>query len=174
MVQSEIKEDRQYLNNLTPRVAASVHLPVIVFIHGGGFTQGAGAVAICDGTNLAAKGAVVTINYSLGVFGFLAYPELTSESTHRNFGNHCLLDHIAALQRVRSHHQPVFTYFFARGIPWPAHPEFGALHTGEIPYFFLNLKILDRPWEKIDHALEAGLLPTSSTLRRGVIQMGVV
>jgi len=46
--------------------------------------------------------------------------------------------------RVKSHHQPVFTYYFDRAIPWPQHPEFGAFHTGEIPYFFLNLEMLIR------------------------------
>jgi para-nitrobenzyl esterase len=356
MVQNEISEDCLYLNIWTPKVGAWAHLPVIVFIHGGGFTEGAGAVAIYDGANLAAKGAVVvTINYRLGVFGFLAYPELTAESIHHSSGNYGLLDQIAALQwvksniaayggdprnvtiwgqsagafsvgaliaspvatglfhhamadsglgfaslpmlnlseaelngikftaehhaaslkelralpaesmlpdpndhtvgalrfslivdgwilpdtpndmnargndndvavltgyqaedpalflppiksladyhrmvqkrygsmaaefeklypatkenditkvmlissqdrdrvsmfmwareRVRSHHQPVFTYFFDRGIPWPAHPEFGAFHTGEIPYFFLNLKLLDRPWKREDYTL---------------------
>ncbi len=356
MVQNEISEDCLYLNIWTPRVGASVHLPVIVFIHGGGFTEGAGAVAIYDGTHLAAKGAVVvTINYRLGVFGFFAHPELTAESAHHSSGNYGLLDQIAALQwvrtniaafggdprnvtiwgqsagafsvgaliasplaaglfhhaqadsglgfaslpmlnlseaeqngikfamqhhaaslkelralpaesmlpdpndqvdgalrfspivdgwilpdtpnhmnargndndvavitgyqagdpalffhpipsladyhrmireqygdmaaefdrlypvtkeseirnvmlisgqdrdrvsmfmwareRVRSHHQPVYTYFFDRAIPWPAHPEFGAFHSGEIPYFFVNLKLLDRPWEKEDYTL---------------------
>ena len=58
-----------------------------------------------------------------------------------------------ASTRAKSHHQPVFTYYFDRGIPWPQHPEFGAFHTGEIPYFFLNLKMLDRPWENQDFTL---------------------
>jgi para-nitrobenzyl esterase len=58
-----------------------------------------------------------------------------------------------ASARAKSHHQPVYTYFFDRAIPWPQHPEFGAFHTGEIPYFFLNLKKLDRPWESQDTQL---------------------
>jgi para-nitrobenzyl esterase len=58
-----------------------------------------------------------------------------------------------ASERSKSHRQPVFTYFFDRGIPWPRHPEFGAFHTGEIPYFFLNQKMLDRPWETVDFIL---------------------
>lgn len=356
MVQNEVSEDCLYLNIWTPKVGAVIHLPVIVFIHGGGFSEGSGAIEIYDGTNLAAKGAVVvTINYRLGVFGFLSYPGLTAESAHHSSGNYGLLDQIAALkwvkaniaafggdphnvtiwgqsagafsvgaliaspvaaglfqhaqadsglgftslpmlnlnaaeqngikfaaehhaaslkqlralsaesllpdpndhmagalrfspivdgwilpdtpnnmnakgddndvpvitgyqagdsalffqpiqsldeyhqllqkrygqmasefeklypvtkdddirkvmlasgqdrdrvsmflwasERVKSHHQPVFTYFFDRAIPWPAHPEFGAFHTGEIPYFFLNLKLLDRPWEKEDDTL---------------------
>jgi para-nitrobenzyl esterase len=356
MVQNQVNEDCLYLNVWTPSVDASANLPVLVFIHGGGFSEGSGAIEMYWGTNLAASGAVVvTINYRLGVFGFLAHPELTAESEHHASGNYGLLDQITALQwvkrniaqfggdphrvtiwgqsagafsvaaliasplaaglfqgaqadsgigfagipmenlsnaeqsglqfaiehhaasikelrtlpadallpdpngemaggihfapivdgwilpsspkemntkgndndvpvvtgyqagdaplffpkihtlddyrqmvlkrygdmaaefeqlypvtkddnikdvmviagqernrvsmflwastRVKSHSQPVFTYYFDRAIPWPQHPEFGAFHTGEIPYFFLNLKMLDRPWEKADFAL---------------------
>jgi para-nitrobenzyl esterase len=58
-----------------------------------------------------------------------------------------------ASARATNHHQPVYTYFFDRGIPWPQHPEFGAFHGSELPYFFLNLDKLDRPWEPIDRDL---------------------
>ena len=44
----------------------------------------------------------------------------------------------------------VYTYFFDRVLPWPAHPEFGAFHTSEVPYVFQTLDRLDRPWEPID------------------------
>jgi len=47
----------------------------------------------------------------------------------------------------------VYTYYFDRPIPWPAHPEFGAFHTAEVPYVFRSLKFLDRPWEKTDYRL---------------------
>jgi para-nitrobenzyl esterase len=47
----------------------------------------------------------------------------------------------------------VYTYYFDRAIPWPAHPEFGAFHSGEIPYFFNTLNRLPRPWEAIDRKL---------------------
>ena len=47
----------------------------------------------------------------------------------------------------------VYTYYFDRPIPWPAHPEFGAFHTSELPYVFRTLKVLDRPWEKTDYQL---------------------
>ena len=43
-----------------------------------------------------------------------------------------------------------YMYFFNRGIPWPEHPEFGAFHTGEVPYVFNNLKMLDRPFTEVD------------------------
>jgi len=47
----------------------------------------------------------------------------------------------------------IYTYFFDRAIPWPAHPEFGAFHSGEIPYFFQTLGRLNRPWEPADRRL---------------------
>ncbi|MGC2161258.1 MAG: carboxylesterase family protein [Silvibacterium sp.] len=350
LVQNQVSEDCLYLNVWTARTATNANLPVIVFIHGGGFVEGSGAIAVYDGTHLARTGAVVvTINYRLGVFGFLAYPGLTAESRHHSSGNYALLDQIAALkwvqgnirafggdphrvtiwgqsagafsvgallaspeakglfqraqadsglgivslpvpslavaeqeglrfaaehhanslselraisaedllpgpgdhflrfepivdgwvlpaapnalnrsggdndvpvitgyqandgwlfsppihsaadydalvrrlygsmsgefervypasslaqmqqtivesnrdrdrvsmflwasERMQHHKGPVYTYFFDRGIPWPQHPEFGAFHTGEIPYFFRNLDALDRPWEPVD------------------------
>jgi len=353
MVQNAVSEDCLYLNVWTPRLGADAKLPTIVFIHGGAFIEGSGAVEVYRGEPLAARGAVVvTINYRLGVFGFLAHPELSAESEHHVSGNYGLLDQIAALEwvraniaqfggdpgrvtiwgqsagaasvgdlvasplaaglfsraqadsglgahgfpmaslhdaeangvkfaaehhaasieelrampaaallpgpgwgpllyapivdgwvlpdspvamnakgtdndvplitgfqagdstmfspradtldayrqmvgklygemaaeferlypvskaedikaalaqsghersrvsmylfasaRARSHHQPVYTYFFDRGIPWPQHPEFGAFHSGELPYFFLNLGVLQRPWEKEDFEL---------------------
>ena len=58
-----------------------------------------------------------------------------------------------ASRRGSNHHAPVFTYYFDRAIPWPQHPEFGAFHSGELPYFFLNLRVMDRPWEKQDRDL---------------------
>ncbi|MFT4114980.1 carboxylesterase/lipase family protein [Silvibacterium sp.] len=354
LVHNQVSEDCLYLNVWTPNRSASANLPVVVYIHGGGFVEGSGAVKIYDGTNLASTGlVVVTINYRLGIFGFFAHPELAAESPHHAAGNYGLMDQIAALhwvqanirnfggdpQRVtiwgqsagafsvgallispeakglfagamadsglslgnfpmkdrtaaeaegtkfaadhhaaslrdlraisaedllkaqqqaghfapdidgwvlpappselaRNHagsdvpvitgyqandgllftpamhtaadyeslahkrygsfadeylrlypaasepeitkataeasrdrdrvsmylwavnrgqsaHSPVFTYYFDRGIPWPQHPEFGAFHTGEIPYFFRNFNLLDRPWQNADHSVSA-------------------
>lgn len=93
-------EDCLYLNVWTPEKAAK--LPVIVWIHGGGYFGGTGAQAGNDGTNLAKRGAVVvTVNYRLGVFGFFSHPELTAESPDRASGNQGILDQIAALRWVR-------------------------------------------------------------------------
>jgi len=353
MTQLPVSEDCLYLNVWTPQVSSRASLPVIVFIHGGGFSGGAGSIQIYDGTNLASTGVVVvTINYRLGVFGFFAYPGLAAESPHHASGNYGLMDQLAALRWVRgnirnfggdparvtiwgqsagafsvlaltasplgaglferaqadsgagivalpmpslqeaeqagvkyaeahhagtleqlrakpaadllpaagdfsarffpdidgwvlpaspqelsdrgadndvpfttgyqandgllfkppvhsvaeyedwaqqqfgdlaaeflrlypaaaaeevtpameasdrdrdrvsmnlwavrrtaNHHAPIFTYFFDRAIPWPQHPEFGAFHTGEIPYFFRNLDLLDRPWTPVDHTV---------------------
>jgi para-nitrobenzyl esterase len=47
----------------------------------------------------------------------------------------------------------IYTYFFDRAIPWPAHPEFGAFHTGEVPYVFRTIDRLNRPWEPVDRTL---------------------
>ncbi len=55
-----------------------------------------------------------------------------------------------ASQRSTTHKSPVYIYYFDRAVPWPAHPEFGAFHSGELPYTFGNLKIFDRPWEPVD------------------------
>jgi para-nitrobenzyl esterase len=353
LTHNQVSEDCLFLNVWTPRVASSAPLAVVVYIHGGGFTEGSGGVEIYDGEHLAQTGLlVVTINYRLGVFGFFAHPDLTAESAHHSSGNYALLDQIAALQWVKenirafggdpsrvtiwgqsagafsvqdllasplaaglfhramadsgiglaslpmqkleaaektgtqfatshhaaslkelralpatdllgapnamgmrfgpivdgwvlpasprelgergadndvpvitgyqandgmlfsprlkdvadyeamskrqygdmaadfaklypattldqakemmaqsirdrdrvsmylwasrrqaNHHQPVFTYFFTRAVPWPQHPEFGAFHSGELPYFFLNLDHMDRPWQPVDRDL---------------------
>jgi para-nitrobenzyl esterase len=47
----------------------------------------------------------------------------------------------------------IYTYFFDHPIPWPAHPEFGAFHTSEVPYIFETIKLLDRPWQPADFRL---------------------
>jgi para-nitrobenzyl esterase len=76
--------------------------PVMVWIHGGGFYGGTASQPDFDGRVLAKEGVVVvTINYRLGVFGFLAHPELTSESENKVSGNYGLLDQIAALRWVK-------------------------------------------------------------------------
>jgi para-nitrobenzyl esterase len=95
----QMSEDCLYLNVYTA-AATGDRQPVMVWIHGGSLTSGAGA--IYQGEDLAHKGVVVvTVNYRLGVFGFLAHPELTKESPHHASGNYGLLDQIAALQWVQ-------------------------------------------------------------------------
>jgi para-nitrobenzyl esterase len=95
-------EDCLYLNVWTPAKAASERLPVMVWIHGGGFQAGAGPEPRHDGDAIARKGVVlVTLNYRLGVFGFFSHPELTRESGRNASGNYGLLDQIAALRWVR-------------------------------------------------------------------------
>jgi para-nitrobenzyl esterase len=100
-----ISEDCLYLNVWTkslPLPASRAPRPVLVWIHGGGFFAGFGGEERHNGARLAQKGAVVvTINYRLGAFGFLAHPALASESPHHAAGNYGLLDQIAALQWVK-------------------------------------------------------------------------
>jgi para-nitrobenzyl esterase len=51
----------------------------------------------------------------------------------------------------------IYTYYFDRPIPWPAHPEYGAFHTAEVPYVFGTLGVLDRPFQKIDYQLSEAM-----------------
>ncbi|MDQ7825380.1 MAG: carboxylesterase/lipase family protein [Candidatus Eremiobacteraeota bacterium] len=100
--QGRMSEDCLYLNVWAPAKGGEKKLPVMVWIHGGGCTTGGGAARLYDGKRFARQGIVlVTINYRLGPFGFLAHPLLSKESEHGVSGNYGLLDQIAALQWVR-------------------------------------------------------------------------
>jgi para-nitrobenzyl esterase len=95
------REDCLYLNVWTPQWPAKPGNAVMVWIHGGGNFAGASSELTFDGERLARQGVVlVTVNYRLGVFGFLAHPELTRESPHHVSGNYGLLDQILALRWV--------------------------------------------------------------------------
>ena len=97
-----IDEDCLFLNVWTPAKSASDRLPVMVWIYGGGFVGGMTSVPAYDGTRLAEKGVVlVSVAYRLGVFGFLAHPELSRESG-KGSGNYGLQDQIASLQWVKA------------------------------------------------------------------------
>lgn len=97
-----MSEDCLYLNVWTPAKSGKEKLPVLVYFYGGGFVAGDGSEPRYDGESMAAKGIVtVTVNYRLGVFGFMAHPELTKESPHKASGNYALLDQTAALRWVR-------------------------------------------------------------------------
>src|SRR6185312_185457 len=95
-------EDCLYLNVWTPAKNAGEKLPVLFWIHGGGFVAGAPAEQLYHGEWLAKKGVVfVSVGYRLGVFGFLAHPELSAESPHHVSGNYGILDMIAGLRWVQ-------------------------------------------------------------------------
>ena len=97
----KLSEDCLFLNVWTPRHAHK--LPVIVWIHGGGFVRGGSWEPQYDGTHFAEhKVAFVSINYRLGPLGWLALPELSAESPHGVSGNYGLLDQIAALNWVKN------------------------------------------------------------------------
>jgi para-nitrobenzyl esterase len=98
----EMSEDCLYLNVWAPAQATDAKLPVLVYFHGGGFVIGDASKPRYDGANLASRGMiVVTANYRLGVFGFLAPPEAAAESSYGATGNYGLLDQVAALRWVR-------------------------------------------------------------------------
>jgi para-nitrobenzyl esterase len=94
-----MSEDCLSLNIWAP--AGARNAPVFFWIHGGALSSGAGSDALYDGAALAARGlVVVSINYRLGVLGFLAHPDLSAESSGNVSGNYGLLDQIAALRWV--------------------------------------------------------------------------
>jgi para-nitrobenzyl esterase len=94
-------EDCLYLNVWTAANGGDKR-PVMVWIHGGAWTRGSSSINTYDGAALAKKGVVVvTTNYRLGVFGFLAHPELSAESPQHASGNYAILDHVAALKWVQ-------------------------------------------------------------------------
>ncbi len=92
-------EDCLYLNIWTPALD-NARRPVLVWIHGGAFTMGSGSPPLYDGTHLTEKGdvVVVTINYRLGVLGFLCLPEGVAGDVRTNFG---MLDQVQALKWVQ-------------------------------------------------------------------------
>ncbi len=98
-------ENCLYLNVWTPLGEGKKHapLPVMVWIYGGGYAAGATSEARQDGEMLAKKGVVVvSMNYRLGVFGFLAHPGLAKETGRNGSGNYGLLDQAAALEWVHN------------------------------------------------------------------------
>lgn len=95
-------EDCLTLNVWTPADSRDARLPVLVYFYGGGFFAGDASELRYDGAALAQRGiVVVTANYRLGVFGFLAHPALTAESPRHASGDYGLLDQVAALEWVQ-------------------------------------------------------------------------
>jgi len=96
-----VSEDCLYLNIWTPDTGTDKKLPVLVYFHGGGFVAGTGNEPRYDGAKMAQQGiVVVSVNYRLNIFGFLAHPELSEESPYKASGNYGLLDQVAALKWV--------------------------------------------------------------------------
>lgn len=94
-----MNEDCLYLNVWTPARNGNEKLPVIFWVHGGGFMTGYGHSAHFDGEHFARQGVIlVTINYRLNIFGWLTHPELSAESEHHVSGNYGLLDQVFALK----------------------------------------------------------------------------
>ncbi len=97
-------EDCLFANVWTPAdFKAGGKLPVMVWIHGGAFIQGAGSSPVYDGTHFAERGVVlVSVNYRLGRLGFFAHPALSAEHPNEAQGNYGLMDNIAALKWVKA------------------------------------------------------------------------
>jgi para-nitrobenzyl esterase len=97
-------EDCLYLNVWTSARAAGEKRPVLVVFHGGGYAAGSASEPRTDGEWFARQGIVVVApNYRLGVFGFMAHPELSAESGGKGSGNYGMLDQARALEWVRDH-----------------------------------------------------------------------
>ena len=96
-----LSEDCLYLNVWTGAKSAQEKRPVFVWIYGGGFNSGSAACAIYDGEEMAKQGVIfVSINYRVGLFGFMAHPELSKEQNNAS-GNYGLMDQIEALKWVQ-------------------------------------------------------------------------
>jgi para-nitrobenzyl esterase len=99
---AQTNEDCLYLNVWTPARRAAEKLPVMVWVHGGGYTFGADSQPLYEATNLSRRGVIVVgMNYRLGALGFLAHPALNAESDKGVSGNYGLLDQIEALRWVQ-------------------------------------------------------------------------
>ena len=97
---AQMSEDCLFLNVWAMKDARKA--PVFVWIHGGSLTTGSSSESMYDGANLASHGVVVvSINYRLGVLGYLAHPQLSSESKEGISGNYGLLDQIEALRWIK-------------------------------------------------------------------------
>ena len=95
-------EDCLYLNVWTSAKRTEKPLPVMFWIHGGGFRAGSTSEPRQNGEVLAKKGVVVvSLTYRMGIFGFYAHPELAAESADGATGNYGLMDMVAALEWVR-------------------------------------------------------------------------
>ena len=96
-------EDCLYLNVWTPAAGkVEAGLPVAMWIHGGAFNHGFGYEMEFDGEAYAKRGVIlVTINYRVGLYGFLAHPSLSKDDPHAVSGNYGILDQMAALDWIR-------------------------------------------------------------------------
>jgi para-nitrobenzyl esterase len=97
-----VSEDCLYLNVWTPAKSVGEKLPVIVWIHGGGFVGGSTSIGLYDGSGYARKGVVfVSLAYRLGPYGYMAHPELSRESGHGS-GTYGIQDLVAGLKWVHA------------------------------------------------------------------------
>lgn len=101
-IDANVSEDCLYLNVRTGNLSGAEKQPVMVWIHGGGHQFGSSDLSYYQSNALVKKGVVlVTINYRLGVFGYMAHPALSADDSNGVSGNYGTLDQIAALEWVR-------------------------------------------------------------------------
>ena len=93
-------EDCLYLNIVTPKIS-NQKLPVMMWIHGGGYRFGNGAGAYIDSDLVSKDVILVSINYRLGSLGYFAHPTLSAESDFNSSGNYGTLDQIQALKWIK-------------------------------------------------------------------------
>ena len=99
--EADVSEDCLTLNVMAPDHATDARLPVMFWIHGGGHAFGSGGT-MYESSSLVREGVVlVTINYRLGLYGFMGHPELAAEDPNGSTGNYGMLDQIAALEWVQ-------------------------------------------------------------------------
>ncbi|MDP5029219.1 carboxylesterase/lipase family protein [Paraglaciecola sp.] len=98
-----VSEDCLYLNIWAPNTTDQDKLPVMVWLHGGGFVNGGASPSVYNGQAFAESGVVfVSLNYRLGRFGFFAHPALSAENPDGPTGNYGFMDQIAALEWVKN------------------------------------------------------------------------
>ncbi|MDW3651916.1 MAG: carboxylesterase family protein [Bacteroidia bacterium] len=97
-----LSEDCLYLNVWTSAKSNKEKQAVFVWIYGGGLNSGSANCDIYDGEEMAKKGVIfVSLNYRVGVLGFMAHPELSKESVYQASGNYGFLDQMAALRWIQ-------------------------------------------------------------------------
>ncbi len=98
----KFSEDCLYLNVWTPAKQMDEKLPVLIYFNGGGLLSGSGSEPRYQGLTLARKGIiVVTANYREGIYGFLAHPELSKETSYKGSGNYGFMDQAEAIRWVK-------------------------------------------------------------------------
>ena len=128
----EVSEDSLYLNIFTPAWDENAMLPVLFYIHGGGFTGGYPSEIEFDWEHMAKKGmVVVSIQYRLGTFGFLASSALSDVHREEGKGNYGIED-------------TVYLYEFDGDIPGEDH--IGSYHGSEMWFAYDALSRCDRPF----------------------------
>lgn len=156
----QMSEDCLYLNIWAPAdcddLSGGESHPVLVFIHGGGLVMGAATGH--DGTALARKGlVVVTFNYRLNVFGYLAHPELSAESPQGVSGNYGITDQIEALRWIKNNIKA-----------FGGDPDNVTLAGHSAGSFCVNLLMASRQAEGLFHKAiaQSGYLPSMSHLKK--------